>query len=196
MDLEKIKEFENVKKELLEDENTYKGLIRTRNNKYIEDAYHDFKVFFTEKEFNVIESQDELEAIYGETKIKMCKTKSDNSYLEVYLILNLKFSMDKYNYEYEFLLSELNNRPKINTALSNNTVVQYIEFDEKIMTLSDENLNKEIEDVNKRLKDVKQKIGSFMTTEWAYGLKRVYEGCIEPKCEYKSFNQVLGGLFK
>lgn len=189
MNLDKIKELEDIKKELNECNKIYNDLITKRNNEYYEHAKEDFKNFFTEKGFKINGYQEELEVVYGDTKIKMSKVVSKDNYLNLHLLFNIKNLINEYNNEYEVLLGRLNNPFPI-TMQDNNKYIK------NAMIITEEILNVEIKNEIRKLEEAKQENKSFNAVGWGYSFKLTNERINDQKCEYKTFREVLENIFK
>ncbi|NRT90210.1 hypothetical protein OD350_24770 [Clostridium beijerinckii] len=189
MKLDKVKEFENIKKELNEYKKIYNDLITKRNNEYYEYAKEDFKNFFTEKGFKINVYQEEPEVVYGDTKIKMSKVISEDNYLNLHLLFNIKNLINEYNNEYEVLLGRLNNPFPIKMQDNNKYIKSAIVITEDILDV-------EIKNETRKLEEAKQESKSFNDIEWGYSFKLTNERISDQKCEYKTFREVLENIFK
>lgn len=196
MDINKIKELEDIKIELQKQNIEFCNLVDIKKKNYNESVFNDFQQFFKSKDFIIRKQENELEAKYGDDfKIKIKKDKYEESYKEnsLYSIWKLNVSMDKYITEYNILLGE----PK-------EVAVTYPEkkmsFDEREY-FSDDMLNSLIKDKKEQLENIKKRIENFRESKWGFNFRYKSHKNAEhaehaySKYEFETMTGLLGNMF-
>lgn len=184
MNLEKIKELEDIRKESSKLGEQYSNLFKQKKNRYVINAHDDFKTFFKEKGFNIRENDYEIEAMYGQAKIKMKKANLEENYIGAYSVWEIECFIDKS--KYRVLLNKLNHYPTIKTSIST-----YKKLTEE------EKLNKEIQEAKENLENTKKRISEFDAVKFGYGVICEGDRISDNKYpQFESMEELLGSIFK
>lgn len=158
MNLQKIKELESLKEELKKYGSEYEKLSDVKRHNYIIKVYDDFISFFKEQGFKINDGPKELEASYGNTKIKIDKYNEEEWYMGCYAVWHMTCSTNKS--KYRILLNTLGRYPHM--SMSFGSISNELSEDEK--------LDKKIEDTKESIIKKKTDIEEFDTVKLGYGL--------------------------
>ncbi|MBN1045462.1 hypothetical protein DVW08_08835 [Clostridium botulinum] len=184
MNLGKIKELEDAKKEAQEYGSIYNSLFKKKKHNYIVNAYNDFKVFFKEKGFTIQENDYELEAIYGESKIRITIPNEEDCYIGAYSVWKLQCSIDKS--KYRILLNELHHYPTIRTSIGVSSTLS-----------EEEKINRELNKIKEKIQETKNNIDKFDDVKFGYGLINENEQNTNSKYpQFESMKELLENIFK
>lgn len=157
MNLQKIKELENLREELRKYGSQYEKLSNERRHNYIISVYDDFVSFFKEQGFKINDGPRELEASYGSTKVKIDKYNEEEWYMGCYAVWHMTCSTNKV--KYRIVLNTLGKYSHMSMSYSNSKKLS-----------EDEKLDKNIEDTKEAIIKKKKAIEEFDTVKLGYGL--------------------------
>jgi len=178
MNLEKIKELEELTEELRKYGKQYEALSSTRRHNYIVNTEKEFIYFFKEKGFSVNESDKELKASYGSSKITMGKYNEDEWYAGCEAVWIMECSINKS--KYRILLIDPNSQFKM-TYSSNKKLTE------------DEKINKEIDKMKETIEKRKKDIEEFVECGLIYRL--INESSNDEAKEFENIKELLESLF-
>lgn len=158
MNLQKLKELENLREELRKYSSEYEKLFNEKIHNYIINVYDDFISFFKEQGFKINDGSRELEAFYGNTKIKIDKYNEEGEgYIGYYAVWHMTCSIS--NSKYRIVLNKLGKYPHISVSYGASKELS-----------EDEKLDKNIKDTKEAIIKKKKDIEEFDTVKLGYGL--------------------------
>lgn len=183
MNLQKIKELEELKKELQRYGSEYEGLSNKRRHDYIIAAYNDFVDFFKEQGFSISDKSEEIEASYGSTIIKIDKYNEEEWYIGCYAVWHMKCTAN--NSKYRILLNRLGKYPTLSTTYRSSKTLS-----------EDEKIDKEIEQIKEYIVKKQKEIEEFNTVKLGYGLINEDDKSSNDKYpQFESMKELLESIF-
>ncbi|ACD21927.1 hypothetical protein FDE76_15330 [Clostridium botulinum] len=184
MNLQKIKELENLKEELRQYGSKYENLSNERRHNYIVAAHNDFISFFKAKGFTINDRSKEIEAVYGSAKIKIDKYDEEEWYVGCYAVWNMSCKINKS--KYRILLNKLGKYPTLSATYGGSKELS-----------EDEKLDKDIELTKESIIKKKKDIEEFDTVKLGYGLINENEQNTDSKYpQFESMKKLLENIFE
>lgn len=183
MNLGKIKELGDLENELSSLGKIYRDKFENKKIKAINHVHDGFKEFFKKNNFNITETDREIEAVYGHTKIMITKANYKDSYMGAYSVWQLNCSVDKS--KYRILLNELNHYPTIKSSIS---------YPRELT--EEEKQDKEIKEAKENLENMKKRLGEIDTVKWGYGLIKEDEDKNRKYPQFESIGELLNSIFE
>ncbi|BDR81004.1 hypothetical protein [Clostridium tetani] len=183
MNLGKIKELGNLENELSVLGKKYNDMFTNRKIKAVDHVHDGFKSFFKNNNFDIRETDREIEAVYGNTKIIITKANYKDSYFGAYSVWHLNYLVDKV--KYRIMLNELNYYPTIRTSVS---------FPKELT--DEEKQDEKIRKVKEDLEDMKKRLDEFDTIKWGYGLIKEDGNINRESPQFESIDELLKSIFE
>lgn len=184
MNLGKIKELEDLKKDFQKYSSEYNNLSNKRRRNYIVAVYKDFIDFFKAQGFTISDGSKEIEAVYGSTKIKIDKYNEDEWYMGCYAVWHIECMTNKS--KYRILLNKLGKYPTVNVTYGSSKILS-----------EDEKLDKEIEQIKESIAKTKKDIEEFDSVKLGYGLINEDDKSLNDKYpQFETMKELLESIFK
>jgi hypothetical protein len=183
MNLELIKQLEDLKRELDTKSSELSSLARARKEKFLTDAAREFTEFFTSKGFKVERFRDPLRylATYGGTSIEITIPSPDENFLMAHSRIDMRAPG---GIEHMILINPLGSYPGWRTKVR------------MAPKSEEEKLRMDIEDTKELLEEVKTQIDTFETTRWGYGLTDEANKTRRDYPQFPTFTELLQHVFQ
>lgn len=185
MNLEKLKELEDVKQELRQIGEEFAKIQDQRIDESLNKAVSGFKQFFSEKGFSINSiNQNPLTASYGSIKVKLKVPKVEDAFVGVKTRLELYIESPTKRH-FAILVNEKGKYPRITVKASS---VHQLTDEEK--------LQKEIDKTREEIEKVKQKLEAIKNSNFVYGLVEEGVDKIDNHPQFDTMKELLEEVFK
>lgn len=193
MNIDKIKELEDFKKELSKLQQQRNRNFEKAKANFFENNIQEFKDFFIKQGFDVKESSKVdrdgynnkvIIAIYNNFKIDLAIPPIDISYMGAYSVWELNVYKD--NVKYSLMINELGNKPSIRTSFTS--------AKNKALT-EDEKMENEIIETKETITMMKKELELNEKTTFGFNLVKEEKERKFCDTQFKSMSDLLKNLF-